>query len=96
MHPPPYSARICFTARRTAEPATTAAFSKSQRLAAHSLGETKEALMGLFKTDLFRSFGLGFAVGAAGFFAISGGVFSDPAASLITPAHAASVQEGAR
>ena len=52
--------------------------------------------MGLFKTDLFRSFGLGFALGAAGFFAISGGVFSDPAASLITPAHAAPAQQAAR
>ena len=96
MHLWPCSARICFTDRRTAEPATTAAFSKSQRLAAHSLGETKEVLMGLFKTDLFRSFGLGFALGAAGFFAISGGVFSDPAASLITPAHAAPAQQAAR
>lgn len=45
--------------------------------------------MGLFKTDLFRSFGLGFALGAAGFFAISGGVFSDPAASIVSAAHAA-------
>ncbi len=48
--------------------------------------------MGLFTTDLYRSFALGFALGAAGFFAISGGVFSNPAASLISAAHASPVQ----
>ena len=50
--------------------------------------------MELFKADLYRSFGLGFALGAAGFFAFSGGVFSDPAASLIAPAHAATAYAG--
>ena len=59
-----------------------------------STGATQNgnADMGLFKADLFRSFALGFALGAAGLLAASNGVFSDPAALLSSAAHASALK----
>lgn len=49
--------------------------------------------MGLFKSDLYRSFGIGFALGAVALFgSLSGTARADLAAKVIPAAHAAVIK----